>query len=227
LFWLGVVVAIVYGIAAGVPEEQDKRAAKDHRRLELVEQSLVDLGEGESLYVGVVKNRSRTKTAFGVYPTGSILGRGGRYLGSPSPRTDVESRPNLAPRQTGVIFDYIFPAAGGQARKFKVRLRGTKFRERAERSPVLVESARFDRRRCLITARIRSSRPILEAGVAFVAKDRRGKIVGGTWGLVGPLPRGVSRQVVDRVAPRPCRRSVARVDVYPDLSARQLRKRSR
>ena len=65
LFWLGVAVAIVYGIAAGVSEEQDKRnrAEKDHRRLELVEQSLVDLGGGESLYIAVVKNRSRTKTA--------------------------------------------------------------------------------------------------------------------------------------------------------------------
>jgi hypothetical protein len=230
LFWLGVVVAIVYGIAVGGSEEEDKpqhRAANDHRRLELIEQSLVDLGGGDSLYIAVVKNRSHTKTAFGVYPRGSFLGRRDRYIGSPSWRTDVESRPNLAPRQTGVIFDYIVPAAVGQARGFKIKLRGTKFRERAKRSPVTVEIARFDRRRCLITARIRSSRPIMEAGVAFVAKDRRGKILGGTWELVGPLPRGVSTQVVDRVAPRPCRRSVARVDVYADLSARQLRRRSR
>ena len=121
LFWLGVVVAIVYGIAAGIPGEQDKqdRAANDHRRLELVEQSLVDLGGGESLYIAVVKNRSRTKMALGVYPTGDFLERRDDYLGSPDPRADVDSRPNLAPLQTGVIFDYIFPGnrrAGPQVR---------------------------------------------------------------------------------------------------------------
>ena len=37
----------------------------------------------------------------------------------------------------------------------------------------------------------------------------------------------VSTQVVDRIPPRPCRRRVARVDVYPDLSARELGRRSR
>ena len=229
LFWLGVAVAIVYGIATGVPGGQDKRhrAEEDHRRLELVDQSLVDLGGGESLYIAVVKNRSRTKTALGVYPKGDFLGRRGRYLGSPDSRADVDSRPNLAPGQTGVIFDYIFPATRGQARKFEIELRGTRFRKRAKRSPVSIESTRFDRHRCLITARIRSSRPIFEAGVAVVGKDRRDRIFGGTWELVGPLPRGLSTQVVDHVAPRPCRRSVARVDVYPDLSARQLGRRSR
>jgi hypothetical protein len=223
LFWLGIVVAIIYGIAVGGSggDKPRHRGANDHRSLELVEQSLVDLRGGDSLYIAVVKNRSRAKTAFGVYPRGNILDGHGRYLGSPDGRRDVESRPNLAPGQTGVIFDYVF-AAGGRARKFEIKLRGTRFRERAKRSPVTVERARFDRRRCLMSARIRSSRPILEAGVAAVVKDRRGRILGGTWRLVGPLPRGVSTQVVDRVSPRPCRRSVARVDVYPNLSARQL-----
>jgi hypothetical protein len=72
----------------------------------------------------------------------SFLGRRGRYLGSPDWHTDVERRPNLAPRQTCVIFDYVILAAGGQTRKFKIKLPGTKFRDPAKRSPATVEGAR-------------------------------------------------------------------------------------
>jgi hypothetical protein len=227
LFWLGVAVWMVYAIVAGIEEGKRRPAATDHRRLELVEQSLVDLEDGEGLYIAVVKNRSREKTAFGVHPRGNFLGRDGRYLGSPDLRADVDNLPNLAPRQTGVIFAYVYPAAEGRARKFEIKLRGTRFRKQAKRSPVTIESARFDRRRCLITARIRSSLRMIEAGVAVVVKDRRGKIIGGMWQPVGPLARGVSTQVIDRIPPRPCRRSVARIDVYPNLAARQLMRRSR
>jgi hypothetical protein len=78
-----------------------------------------------------------------------------------------------------------------------------------------------------VTATVRSAWRRIDAELAFIVRNRRGRIVGaGTW-IAGPLPRGRSRRIVARIYPRPCLRERFDLKAYPNLDAGDLLREAR
>ena len=86
---------------------------------------------------------------------------------------------------------------------------------------VRISDSRFDRGLCVIAATVNSSRPLAHLGLLTVGTDRHGRYLGWARRDVGPISRGSSPQVVDRVSPVGCR-SLGDVTVFPELGRGQL-----
>jgi hypothetical protein len=193
------------------------------RSLKLLEQTLVEV-DGQDLYVAIVRNESRTRTAMRVRPEGEFLDRSGRAVGWPDSAGWVDNMPSLAPGQTGVVIDYVDDGyesvADAVARLRPVASRMSRF---PTRPPVRVSRVRLDRGRCIATGRVRSPDRRLQADLAVVVRNRRGQIVRAGWWVAGPLERGSSPQVLARVSPWLCVRHGTRAEVYPNPSLAELR----
>jgi hypothetical protein len=196
------------------------------RAVRVLEQRVVRV-DGEDLYVALVRNPSRSRTALDVHPLGRFLGRRGRYLGRPSVLAD--NRPSLAPGQTGVVFDLIEErrSVAHAVDRLRVRAHAHRMVRGVAHSPVRVARVRLDHRRCIATAYVWSDRRRLRADLAAIARDRRGRIVNAGWWVAGPLPRGWSRQVVGRLSPETCARPGLTGEAHPNLTVDELRRPGR
>jgi hypothetical protein len=194
--------------------------------MEVLEQRVVRVGD-EDLYVAIVRNPSRTRTALDVHPLGRFLDRRGRHLGRPSVLAD--NRPSLAPGQTGVLFDFVDErrSVAPAVARVRVRVHAHRMVGGVPRSPVRVARVRLDHRRCIATASVWSSRRRLRADLAGVVRDGGGRIVNAGWWVAGPLARGWSRQVVGRLAPAICARHGLAGEAHPNLTATELRRPAR
>jgi hypothetical protein len=204
------------GAPAAIPSEV--------RNLSIVEQRVMPARDGGIVYVAVVRNRDRHKAAMGAFVAGSLRDRRGKVLAHLDSRLDVDVRPVIAPGATSVVIDVLHDAGSiaGDVARFRTFPLARAFRAGAARDPVHVSDARFDKTRCLVTARIRSDRRRLTASVLMLAYDRRGRLDWGDLADVGPLPAGSSLQVLQRVSPRACADPPGRVAAYPNLSAGQV-----
>jgi hypothetical protein len=195
-----------------------------NRHLRVVEQVVLPLDDGEALYVALVKNTHPRRTALGVFPRGELRSADGAIQGAPDPRFDVEQRPTLAPGQTGVVFDVIqgLDGAADAVTDFDVVFRARGFRIGPRRPPVTAGATRFDRRRCLVSSEMASERALVAVDVAVLGRDAHGRIDAGGLVRAGPLRKGRSRQVLDRVSPEVCRDGLPRLEAYPNLRPGQM-----
>jgi hypothetical protein len=198
--------------------------ARENRSLEILDQQVVEADDGSPLYFAIVRNESHAKSALGTFAIGDLLdGHGGR-VGSIDTRFKIDSRANLAPRQTGVVIDSVQDTSFEVAsvRRFRVKPAAGRFVTGPAEPPVLISRPRLDLRRCLLSARVTSSRRHNSVWVVVVARDRRRHITGFAQDEVGPLRRGTQSEVIERIRPHACAHPPASVEIYPDLSREQL-----
>lgn len=198
------------------------------RALRIVDQVVFRTDEG-LLYVAVVRNTSRSATAFDVVPVGELRAGDGSVLAEPDPAEEVDVAPSIPPGRAGVVFDRLdgeYPDVA--IRRFALRMHaGAGFR-RAPSPRLEIRSARADMRRCVVGATVQSGRRREAVDVVVVARDGRGRMVWARGDAVaGPLRRGAQRQTLLRVPPSRCLRSVRSVAAYPWWSADELAHPSR
>ena len=214
IVWYGVwVVAGVFILGAiflGWGEEPPPPPPKPAPQLRVLEQRIVHDGDS-ARYIALVHNDSRRLAAVSVFPFGEFRDRHGHGRGEPDARRRVELRPTIPPGGTGVVFDDL----DRPLRKVvQPRLRFAARMASSRRSPFEVGTVRFDRRLCIITARLRSARPLDRSRVA-VAGHRGGRLAGAGTFTVGPVPRGASTQVLYRLAPGDCAEGLPQLSGYP------------
>jgi hypothetical protein len=159
-----------------------------------------------------------------VHPKGAFLDEFGDPVTWPDPPADTNNRPSLAPGQVGVVWDWLdsYKSVADEVERYRVRFVSSRWVAGRRRSPIGVFRLRLRRPICLVTATIRSAWRRIDAEVAFIVRNRRGRITGaGTW-VAGPLPRGRSRRILERIEPRPCLRGRFKLEAYPNLSAGDL-----
>jgi hypothetical protein len=98
LLALWVVVAVVRGSGDAVPERGPVTPVA--HPLELLEEAVVQVEDGD-LYVAVIRNRSRSRTALLVNPGGRFVDPPADPVGWPDDRPYVDNRPSPAPGQAG------------------------------------------------------------------------------------------------------------------------------
>lgn len=224
-FFVAAAGGIAYAmIAAVVGDDAPAPAIGPNRHLRVIEQAVLALDGGDVLYVALVRNAHPRRTALGVFPRGGFLDGDGDEVGGPDSRFDVEQRPTLAPGQTGVVIDIVEDASldANEVAGFDMSFRARGFRVGPRRAPVSARSVRFDRRRCLVTAELVSEGALAAVEVPTISRDRRGRIDAATVLEAGPVPRGRSMQVLERVAPALCEEGLPRLESYPDPRPGQL-----
>jgi len=123
-----------------------------------------------------------------------------------------------------VVWDWLdsYESVAGDVDRYRVRFVATRWVTGRRRSPIGVSRVRLQRPSCLVTATVRSAWRRIDAELAFVVRNRRGRIASaGTW-IAGPLPRGRSRRILERIEPRPCFRQRFDLKAYPNLVAGDL-----
>ena len=192
--------------------------------LRITAEYVLDLDDGSSAYLAVVRNDHPTKAAIGVFTAGTLRGPGGRRAGRLEDRLGFESRPVIAPGDTAVAVDVLedLDPLDGPVRRFRTRPLARAFRAGVAEPPVRLSGVTLDRRRCLVEATVTSDRTRLAADVAVLALRSRRRPAWAQLVEVGPLPAGRSRQVLLRVPPADCLRRVATVAAYPDLAYGQV-----
>jgi hypothetical protein len=222
LFWWIILVAVVVSLL-GDSEDDPAPAATPASKLEVLEQRLIE-ADGGDFYVALVRNPSRTRSALQVHPKGAFLDEFGDPIAWPDRPVDTDNRPSLAPGQVGVVWDWLdsYESVADRVDRYRVRFVATRWVTGRRRSPIGVSRVKLQRPSCLVTATVRSAWRRIDAELAFVVRNRRGRLVGaGTW-VAGPLPRGRSRRIVERIEPRPCLRGRFKLKAYPNLGADDL-----
>jgi len=193
----------------------DPAPTRADRALRTVEQALLRYREG-SLYVALVRNTSRTRTAMNVVPTGRFVGASGGSVGSPHGDTGLAAIPSIPPGSTAAVVDWHPGAELAAAAGFAIRFYAESGWAREAPAPASITGVRADLRRCVVAGTVRSRRALKTVDAVLVARDRRRRV---TWvsrdGAAGPLPRGSSRRILFRIPPAGCRRSVRSVEAYP------------
>ena len=213
--WAALGVAILGAIFLGWWDDPPPPPPKPAKQLRVLEQRVVRDG-ATSRYIAIVHNDSRRLAAVGVYPFGEFRDRHGHRRGAPDRRHKVELRPTIPPGATGVVYDEIDrPLPRGLRPKVRFAAR----MEPSRRSPFTVGAARIDRRLCIITARLHSTRPLARSRVAAVGRYGGKLGVAGTF-TVGPVPRGYSTQVLYRLAPDACVQRLPRLSGIPGARSR-------
>jgi len=210
----------------GTPSESPLATAD--RALRIVDQAVFPTDEGP-LYVAVVRNTSRSATAFDVVPVGELRVGDGTVLAEPDPAEEVDVAPSIPPGRSAVVFDrFDGEDPDLPIRRFTVRMHaGAGFR-RAPSPRLEIRATRADMSRCLVAAIVQSGRRREAVDVVVVARDGRGRMVWARGDAVaGPLRRGAQRQTLLRVPPNRCLRSVRSVAAYPWWSADELAHPSR
>jgi hypothetical protein len=123
-----------------------------------------------------------------------------------------------------VVYDWLdsYESVGDDVERYRVRIVASRWVTGRRRSPIGVSRVRVRRPSCLVTATVRSARRRIDAELAFVARNWRGRIIGAATWIAGPLPKGRSRRIVDQIEPRPCLRGRFELKAYPNLSADDL-----
>jgi hypothetical protein len=217
-------VPLLFVVALLVGDDASERSAAPRiSSVTVLDQALVEV-DGSDLYVALVRNPSDSRSALRICPKGEFLDDLGEPVTWPDDPAGVDNRPSLAPGQLGVVYDWLdsYESVADQVEQINVRVVARRWADRPRRSPLGVSRVNVERPRCLATATVRSARRRLEAELAVIGRDRRGHIVGAGSSIVGPLPRGRSRQVLERIHPRPCVRDRLRFEAYPNLSASDL-----
>ena len=216
-FWWLILFSVVVSLLNG-GEEDPAPAARSALKLQILEQRLLEV-DGSDFYVALVRNPSRTRDALQVHPTGAFLDEFGDPVAWPDRPANTDSRPSLAPGQVGVVYDWLDSdeSVADEVERYRVRIVASRWVAGRRRSPTGVSRLRLERPRCLVTETVRSAWRRIDAEFAFVVRNRRGKIIGaGTW-IAGPLPRGRSRRILERIEPRPCLRRRFHLKAYPNL----------
>ena len=231
-FWVAVAYAIAAAIFGWFPEDEEPRggehtALHGKRSLEIADEEIVRQGKRRWLYLATVENTG-DRNAIGVVPTGRLVDRDGERIAAIDRPGSVEADANLAPGQTGVVWDVIRPRAAGQrapsdVARMRVRAGARRLVAGPRRSPVEVRSVRSDRDLCIVTAVIDSRRRMGGARLALVGRDPKGRVLGTGSSRVGPLSRGRDRYTVTRIPPRACRHPGLGLEAYANLTTRQLR----
>jgi hypothetical protein len=227
LFWWIILFAVVVSLLSD-SEDDPTPAATPASKLEVLEQRLIE-ADGSDFYVALVRNPSRTRSAIQVHPKGAFLDEFGDPIAWPDRPVDTDNRPSLPPGQVGVVFDWLdsYESVADEVDRYRVRVVASRWVTDRRRSPIGVSRVRLQRPSCLVTATIRSAWRRIDAEVAFVVRNRRGRLVGaGTW-VAGPLPRGRSRRILERIEPRPCLRQRFDPKAYPNLGAGDLLREAR
>ncbi len=221
--WTALGVGMLGAIIFGWWDDPPPPPPKPVPQLRVLEQRVVRDGL-ESRYIAIVHNDSRHLAAVGVYPFGEFRDRHGHRRGGPDTRRKVEQRPTIPPGGTGVVYDEIDrPLPPG----LRPRVRFAARMAPSRRSPFRVGAVRMNRRLCIITTRLHSTRALARSRVAAVGRYDGRLAVTGTF-TVGPVPRGTSTQVLYRLAPEACAGRLPRATGYPAPDPRQvLLKRSR
>jgi hypothetical protein len=196
----------------------------DVRALRITAEYVIDLDDGSTAYVAVVRNDHPAKAALGVFTAGTLRGRDGARLAGLDDRLGFERRPVIPPGGSAVAVDVIDDAgvAATAVRRYRTRPLARAFRAGVARPPIRVADVILDRRRCLVEATITSDRTRPAADVSVLALRSRRRLAWAQLVAVGPLPAGRSRQVLLRVPPVDCLRRVATVAAYPDLAHGQV-----
>ena len=116
-----------------------------------------------------------------------------------------------------MITDWLdsYESVADQVKRFRIRLKASRWVTARRRSPVGASQLRLDRRTCLVKGTVRSDRRRIDALLAVIARNPSGKIIGADFWMAGPLPRGRSGQILARIDPGPCLRRRLRFDAYP------------
>ncbi len=208
--WVGVGVAILGAILFGWWKDPPPPPPKPAPRLRVLEQRLVHDGDS-ARYIALVHNDSRRLAAVGVFPFGEFRDRHGHHRGGPDGPRGVELRPTIPPGSTGVVYDEIDrPLAGAIRPRIHFAARMAPSRP----APFSVGEVRIDQRLCIITARLRSDRPLPRSRLSAVGRLGGRLAVAGIF-TVGPVPRGASTQVLYRLDPGDCRGRQPRISGYP------------
>ena len=218
------VVAIVIGLLSGGGDEP-RSAPRPASKLQVIEQRLIEI-DGADFYVALVRNPSRTRSALRVHPTGAFLDESGDAISWPDRPANTDNRPSLAPGQVGVVWDWVdsYESLASEVKQIRVSVVASRWADGRQRSPLAVSRLRLERPRCLVTATVRSAWRRIDAEFAFIARSPRGRILGaGTW-VAGPLPRGRSRRILERIEPRPCLGRRFELEAYPNVGAAELRR---
>ncbi len=215
--WAAAGVFILGAIFLGWGDEPPPPPPKAAPQLRVLEQRVVRDGL-ESRYIAIVHNDSRHLAAVGVYPFGEFRDRHGHRRGGPDTRRKVELRPTIPPGGTGVVYDEIDrPLPPG----LRPRVRFAARMAPSRRSPFRVGAVRMNRRLCIITTRLHSTRALARSRVAAVGRYDGRLAVTGTF-TVGPVPRGTSTQVLYRLTPEACAGRLPRATGYPLPDPRQV-----
>ena len=195
--------------------EDDSHSATAVARphLEVVDAAVVG-GSADPFYVVVVKNDDRRRAALGVTPRLTSKTERGHRVAKLAGSGAFEFPANVPPGGTAVAVDRLraTPAEPPGPPQFHVR----GFRP-TPKFPVKAVSARFDPVSCTLTARISASRRLSSLPLAGVARSG-GRIVGGGFFRVAPVPRGRSDHELRPPSPRFCGEEPARWSLYPALT---------
>jgi hypothetical protein len=222
LIWGLIPLLVVLSLLSG-DGDKPAPARTSPSKLQILEQRLIE-SDGSDFYVALVRNPSRSRSALLVHPKGAFLDEFGDPIAWPDGPADTDNRPSLAPGQVGVVWDWLdsYESVAADVERYRVRFVASRWAAGRTRSPIGVSRLRLRRPACLVTATIRSAWRRIDAEVAFIVRSRRGRITGaGTW-VAGPLRRGRSRRILERVEPRPCLRGRFELKAYPNLSAGDL-----
>ncbi|MGH2992784.1 MAG: hypothetical protein ACRDL1_04530 [Solirubrobacterales bacterium] len=242
IFYLAFGAAIAFGIAAAVfgwfPDEDERRPAAGgdtatagrvlhgERSLRIVDEELVSEGRRRWLYLAEVRNTG-DRAAIGVVPSGRLLDRKGERLESIDRPQAVEGEANLAPGQTGVVWDVI-RLRGAERRpasataRMDVEAGAARLVDGPSRAPVSVAGVRFDPELCIVTATVESRRRMLRARLLVIGRDGRERALGAGEFAVGPVSHGPRDYYVTRVPPNACLEGLPRLEAHASLTRRQL-----
>ncbi len=231
ILFLVVVTGFGYAILAAVlgweAERDGPGAAALHggRSLKVIDQELAPGKRGRWLYLATVRNTG-DRAAIGVVPEGRLRDRGGRRVARIDRPGRVEGRANLAPGETGLVWDRLRPRPGGRrrsdVRRFDVEAGAMRLAGGPDSAPISIARVHSNRELCIVTATIDARARIRRARVALVGRDPKGKALGVGRSRVGPLARGRGEHLVGRIPPWACRDPRLGVDAYPALTRRQL-----
>ena len=229
VIWLAIAGAIAVaavGTAISFFEGEDSPVLTvgDNRHLHVLEQAVVPLDDGEAIYVARVTNTHPRRTALGVFARGRFVDSDGSDAGQPDARFEIEQRPTLAPGETGVVVDFIEAAHwADDVAGFETDFRARGFEVGARRAVATVGTVRLDTSRCLLTARVNSRKPLASLDVPVIGRDENGTIDGAGLFVAGPVPRGRSLQVLERIDPELCGDGLRRLEGYASARPGQLR----
>jgi hypothetical protein len=221
LFW-GLIPLVVVVSLLSEDGDDPAPAKTPASKLQILEHRLIE-SDGSDFYVALVRNQSRSRSALQVHPKGAFLDEFGDPIAWPDRPAITDNRPSLAPGQVGVVWDWLdsYESVAKEVKRFRVRFVASRW-VAGRRSPIGVSRLRLRRPSCLVTARVRSAWRRIDAEVAFIVRNRRGMITGaGAW-VAGPLPRGRSRRILERIEPRPCMRGRFELKAYPNLDPDDL-----
>ena len=179
--------------------------------------------------MALVRNPRRSRSALQIHPRGAFLDELRDPIAWPDRTADTDNRPSLGPGQVGVVWDWLdsYGSVADEVDRYRVRSVASRWVAGRRRSPNGVSRLRLRRPSCLVTATVRSAWRRIDAEVAFIVRNRSGRITGvGTW-VAGPLPRGGSRRILERVEPRPCLRGRFELTACPNLGPGDLLREAR